>query len=195
MNWAGSKGKWRARLWIDGVTKHLGYFEDEDEAARRVDEKARELNAQDGQDRGMNFPREGERVAIDKNAEIADTVAKRKANGQQASPHIGVTFVRDASGRSKWRAQTSRARGTAGTRAHVQGTFRVFDDEAEAARVSEAGCRWIADRKPPPTDESRKRYDRERRKRAADGAPPGGADLKARAVAPALARPQSRDSS
>jgi len=43
---------WRARIWVDGRSEHLGNFDDEEEAARAFDRRALELK----RFRALNFP-------------------------------------------------------------------------------------------------------------------------------------------
>jgi hypothetical protein len=43
VRWANSENKWRAIIKIDGHYKHLGYFREEVDAARRYDAVAREV--------------------------------------------------------------------------------------------------------------------------------------------------------
>jgi hypothetical protein len=50
-------GRWRAAVTVDGKTKDVGYFADEEEAARARDAAARECY---GAFARMNFPQEGE---------------------------------------------------------------------------------------------------------------------------------------
>jgi len=69
-------GKWQAKIRIDGKTKHLGYFDDEEEAAHAYDEEARrhwdeETLPQQGSGQSFNFPaskgkRDAERVGESK---------------------------------------------------------------------------------------------------------------------------------
>jgi hypothetical protein len=53
VSWHKSRSKWRAEISIDGTITHLGYFNDEEVAARAYDEAAARLG------RPMNFPAKG----------------------------------------------------------------------------------------------------------------------------------------
>ena len=105
VHWHERDGKWQAQLMVDGKVKHLGYFEDEEEAARAVDDELRERGLQEK--RGLNFPREGEKSAA------------------WSSEFRGVS-IHKASG--KWRAQVQHQ----GSRRHV-GLFT--DEAAAARAV------------------------------------------------------------
>ena len=50
VSWIKQMKKWKAQITIDGKSKHLGYFDDEKEAACKYDEQAALLN------RPVNFP-------------------------------------------------------------------------------------------------------------------------------------------
>jgi hypothetical protein len=57
--WNKQKKKWQAKIQIDGKDKHLGYFNDEKEAACKYDEQAALLN------KPVNFPQhEGQEQAV-----------------------------------------------------------------------------------------------------------------------------------
>mmetsp|Transcript_18791 Transcript_18791/g.34265 ORF Transcript_18791/g.34265 Transcript_18791/m.34265 type:complete len:238 (-) Transcript_18791:149-862(-) len=53
-----NNGRFQAQIQTNKKKKHLGYFKDEESAARRYDEAAKEL------DRSLNFPTDGELQAI-----------------------------------------------------------------------------------------------------------------------------------
>jgi hypothetical protein len=57
VTWEKSNNKWKAAIYYDGKKHCLGYFEDEEEAARAYDQTAR---AQHGEKAQLNFPAEGE---------------------------------------------------------------------------------------------------------------------------------------
>ena len=52
VSWHKQKSKWVAQIGIDGSTKHLGYFESEEDAARAYDAEATDLGRTT-----LNFPR------------------------------------------------------------------------------------------------------------------------------------------
>ena len=63
VSWQKQNRKWKAQISHDGKTQHLGYFDDEHEAARAVDTAARRLRGEDAHGgRGgsnwlrLNFP-------------------------------------------------------------------------------------------------------------------------------------------
>mmetsp|Transcript_11750 Transcript_11750/g.19161 ORF Transcript_11750/g.19161 Transcript_11750/m.19161 type:complete len:191 (+) Transcript_11750:503-1075(+) len=45
---------WRARIWVNGKSEHLGNFDDEEQAARAFDKRAHELGRYDS----LNFPKD-----------------------------------------------------------------------------------------------------------------------------------------
>jgi hypothetical protein len=54
VTWSKEYGQWRAQIWHQGRTQHLGRFNDEGEAARAYDARARQLH---GVAARLNFPR------------------------------------------------------------------------------------------------------------------------------------------
>ena len=58
VSWYIQKNKWMAQIWIDGKHTHLGYFHDEEEAARNYDDAAAPLG------RKMNVPRKDRAEAL-----------------------------------------------------------------------------------------------------------------------------------
>ena len=55
-------GRWRAQIAKDGIRRHLGLFDSEEDAARAYDAAARNLHGPFGR---FNFPQPGENTAID----------------------------------------------------------------------------------------------------------------------------------
>jgi hypothetical protein len=103
VSWSKSNKKWQAQIYFDGKKHHLGYFEDEEEAARAYDRAAR---VQHGEKAQLNFPAEGE-------------------NGhRQSSKYRGVSwFNRD----KKWKARFNYG----GKQQHL-GLFEDEDEAARA---------------------------------------------------------------
>lgn len=62
VSWDSRRGKWLARISLDGKKRHLGYFEREGHAAHAYDAAARELF---GEYACLNFPEPGERGVFD----------------------------------------------------------------------------------------------------------------------------------
>ena len=63
VNWNKSKRKWRARIKVQSKDKHIGYFVNEEEAARAYDV---ELRKRDGVNAQTNFPLDSEQETTDK---------------------------------------------------------------------------------------------------------------------------------
>jgi len=74
-----TNSKWLAQIKVGGKLNHLGYFEDEEAAARAFDVAAGALG------RNMNFPREGQKKAVKRGS----------------SKHRGVTWDKKY---GKWRS-------------------------------------------------------------------------------------------
>jgi hypothetical protein len=111
VSWYKSNSKWRAEIYHTGKGHSLGYFDDEEEAARAYDRAAR---AHRGDKATLNFPAEGEK-GVD--------------NGKRAT-YRGVSWNKS---NSKWRAKIRHTGKT-----HYLGTF---DDEQEAARAYDRAAR------------------------------------------------------
>lgn len=60
VNWFSPKGCWVAKIGLNQCSRHLGYFADEEAAARAYDDAAREVF---GPFAALNFPRPGEQSA------------------------------------------------------------------------------------------------------------------------------------
>ncbi len=129
VSWNEGKGKWQAQLTVDGKEQHIAYFEDEEAAARAWDDALREHGLQE--ERGLNFPREGERSWADIEAERRATrernlatVLGRRAEGRSDSPFRGVSWDEQT---GKWHARLQ----VDGTQQHPG----YFEDEKDAARA------------------------------------------------------------
>lgn len=88
-------GRWRAQIAKDGVRRHLGLFDSEEDAARAYDAAARDLH---GEFARLNFPEPGENAAIDIRA-LADL--KRMPEGRWPAVSPGVRAAVTAS--TRWR--------------------------------------------------------------------------------------------
>ena len=62
VSWKCATKKWSAQISIDGKVQHLGYFNNEDDAARAFDERAAPLG------RRVNFPGPGQAPALKQGA-------------------------------------------------------------------------------------------------------------------------------
>lgn len=60
VHWHKHRGKWYARIAVDGRQINIGSFDDQEAAARAYDDAARRLH---GEFASLNFPRDGERAA------------------------------------------------------------------------------------------------------------------------------------
>lgn len=115
VSWASKNNKWCARIGLDGVYKNLGYFEDEDDAARAYNAKALEFY---GASAFQNVI--GENNSASK-AKIPRPLKPRKPK-EFTSDYRGVSLDRSFKAR-KFRA---RFRGK---------EIGFFDDEVEAAKA------------------------------------------------------------
>jgi len=99
VSWNRVASKWRALITIEGRRRSIGDFDDEDDAARRYDEKAFELN------KPLNFPEAHFSRDADKPAPVAaladQAKAKRGTHGI-ASRFKGVTWNKAD---QKWKGQ------------------------------------------------------------------------------------------
>jgi hypothetical protein len=114
--WNKCNNKWLARIKYDGKDRHLGYFEDKEEAARAYDKAAR---ARHGDEAQLNFPGEGHR------------------GPKQSSSYRGVSLV---SRYNKWQAQIKYA----GKKYHLgyfdeeEEAARTYDRAARARHGGDA---------------------------------------------------------
>ena len=170
VSWYKRDGKWQAQLRVDGKEQHLGYFEDEEAAARAWDDALREHGLQE--ERGVNFPREGERTwaeieaerqaVRERNQAVDDELRKleeelkrrgatavernremvraRRSAGRADSPLHDDLYLRDEDG--KWHAQLT----VDGTQQHIG----YFEDEKDAARARDECLREWRRLNPPP---------------------------------------------
>jgi hypothetical protein len=143
VSWRKERRKWKAQIRHDGEKQHLGYFDDELEAARAVDTVARQLRGEDahGGQSGknwnrLNFPTEGEvKGAKDRGALLTEedkTAAAAASELQGPSAFVGVSWNKR---RRKWMAQTWHG----GKNHHLS----FFDDEREAARAVDTAARRL----------------------------------------------------
>ena len=106
VSWDKSNSKWRAQIRIDGRATYLGYFDDEEAAARANDKAAARLG------RPLNFP-------------TSDGDASAVKGGQGGSSRFkGISWNK---GHNKWEAKIM----IDSKRAHLGS----FDDEEAAART------------------------------------------------------------
>mmetsp|Transcript_35973 Transcript_35973/g.80906 ORF Transcript_35973/g.80906 Transcript_35973/m.80906 type:complete len:476 (-) Transcript_35973:210-1637(-) len=81
VSWSRRARKWAAQVTIEGKIQHLGYSENDADAARLFDAKMRELN------RPVNFP---------------EAPGEVKANKRGSSQYKGLSYCKD---QKKWRAE------------------------------------------------------------------------------------------
>ena len=121
VSWSKHNHRWRARIKVDGKDEHLGYFENEVEAALKFDEQARGLG------RTVNFEHDDDYNDGEDDAD-ADCMHEHEVNKQKRSMRHsefrGVSWYKN---RFKWRATIN----INGTTKHLG----LFDEEVEAARA------------------------------------------------------------
>lgn len=86
VRWYRPLQKWQARITVDGSTQHLGYFENEEDAARAYDRQSAPLR------RAVNFPGKGQKAVV-----------KRGVSGM-SSRYIGVSWDK---GSRVWKSSIS----------------------------------------------------------------------------------------
>jgi len=129
--------KWRAQIRVLGKMTHLGYFDTQEVAARKFDEIAGPLG------RPVNFPRDGEGVAVKKSVAGGGDSALAAA-GLPQSPENYPKAVGVA-----WHAKTKRWR----AQRKVDGVVKhlgMFESHEEAVRSFDRAAGMVA-RSPGPT--------------------------------------------
>eukprot|EP01047_Picozoa_sp_COSAG01_P046408 COSAG01_NODE_4355_length_5108_cov_4.680176_1_plen_270_part_00 len=128
VTWLKRTGKWRAEIRHQGRGQHLGSFNDEGDAARAYDARARQLH---GASARLNFPGEGERQGaalqrVDPQVKAANVaaVAMRQKQQRGTSAYRGVSWSKQT---GKWVASI-RHQGR-------QQFLGCFADEGDAARA------------------------------------------------------------
>jgi hypothetical protein len=143
VSWNKNERKWVAQLNHDGNVHHLGYFDDEQHAARTFDTTARRLRGEDAHGgrsgtnwNRLNFPTEGEvRRAVERGAVLtAEDKAAAVASSEQQGPSkfVGVSWNKK---NRKWMANT-RHDGN-------QHCLGYFDDEQQAAMAFDTAARRL----------------------------------------------------
>jgi hypothetical protein len=133
VSWDSRGGKWLVQIWHGGKQHHLGYFADEEEAARAYDAQARELK---GDAARLNFPAAGEMQ--DEKRSKYRTAAQIVAAHEAAAATGGRSRYRGLSWDSrggKWEVKIRH-----GGKQHNLG---YFADEEEAARAYDAQAREL----------------------------------------------------
>jgi hypothetical protein len=143
VHWAKVNRKWVAEINHDRKRQHLGYFDDEREAARAFDTAARRLRGDDahGGRAGtnwncLNFPTEEEvKRAKERGALLTEEdkrVAAAASEQQGPSEFVGVHWRKVS---RKWKAEIRYS-----GKEHYLG---YFDDEREAARAFDTAARRL----------------------------------------------------
>ena len=99
VSWGKADQKWRVGIYHDHKKIGLGGFDNEAEAARTYDAKARELK---GAKARLNFPNTGEIQGVGRMMRSPAEVRLAQAIGYQKSSYCGVCWDKQ---RSKWKAQ------------------------------------------------------------------------------------------
>lgn len=105
VNWAKPAKKWQARLWVDGKMHYLGCSDNEEEAARAVDDFVRSLGLE--QLKGLNFPTAAEAaqgLQHRKCGPVDQDDSCQQDNGSRGptSGYWGVSWAKQS---KKWQAQ------------------------------------------------------------------------------------------
>eukprot|EP00935_MAST-01C_sp_MAST-1C-sp1_P000074 g74.t1 len=127
VSWHSGKARYQAKIKVQGTQRHLGYFNDAQEAARAYDAAAREPKASGHAATGtgpqLNFPTEEE----------------RQQERPQSSTYRGVSWHK---GKRKWVVQIRhRHQGSGGKSS--RSSLGAFSNEEEAARVYDAAARKL----------------------------------------------------
>ncbi|KAK3273993.1 hypothetical protein CYMTET_17800, partial [Cymbomonas tetramitiformis] len=127
VSWRKSNRKWWAKIFAKGTTLNVGFFEDEEEAARAYDSEARRLR---GSDAKTNFHEDGGNAAPSAAAVLAD--APQEKGKACSSRYRGVCWHK--SNRKWW--------------AHIYAFGRkrsvgFFKDKEEAARAYDCEARRL----------------------------------------------------
>ncbi len=112
MSWREGQQKWHAYLRVSGVLEHLGYFDDELEAAKAVDRRLREV----GKLESLNYDDDGNFVYV---------------GPTKSSKYKGVGWKKE---KEKWQVIIC----VPGEKRKHLG---YFEDEADAARAYDAEAR------------------------------------------------------
>jgi hypothetical protein len=111
VSWHKQNKNWQAQIYDDGKQHYIGYFEEEEEAARAYDRAAR---ARLGSGAMLNFPAEGERVVPQNSSKY------RGVSWCKKSKNIGNFVDVDEAARAYDTAARARQGSTAGLIFHVE---------------------------------------------------------------------------
>jgi hypothetical protein len=144
VSWFKKNHRWAATISHDGKKQHLGYFDDEQEAAQAVDTAARLLRGEDahggrsgkGNWLRLNFPTEEEvKRAQERGALLTEedkAAAAAASHRQGPSKFVGVCWNKES---RKWKAEI--------THDGKQQYLGYFADEREAARAVDTAARRL----------------------------------------------------
>jgi hypothetical protein len=128
VSWKGHKKQWQASIFHDKANKHLGLYNEEEDAAQRYDDEARRLK---GAAAFLNFPQPGEKKGT-RHRPKEEIAAAKAAIGVKKSTDRGVSWSGTSSG---WKAQIWH-RG----KPHYLG---YFQEEVEAAKRYDTEARSL----------------------------------------------------